>query len=119
MAIKVKRVYEAASDSDGLRILVDSLWPRGLSKAKAGIDIWLKDVAPSDGLRKWFSHDPQKWDEFRKRYFDELSINPGPAKDIADKAGKGDVTLLFGAKDLEHNNALALKEYLLKYGKRR
>jgi len=114
MNIKTKRVYEKYSASDGFRILVDRLWPRGLKKEAAGIDVWMKEVAPSDGLRKWFSHDPERWDEFKKRYFAELSDKPGAVKEIAGRAEKGGVTLLFAAKDEEHNNARALKEYLLR-----
>jgi len=117
MNIMTKRVYDNASASDGFRILVDRLWPRGLKKEEAGIDVWLKDVAPSDGLRKWYNHDPERWNEFKKRYFEELSSNPAPVKEIACRAAKGKVTLLYGAKDEEHNNAHALKEYLLRGGR--
>ena len=111
-AIKVKRIYEAANPADGFRILVDRVWPRGLTKEAARIDLWLRDVAPSTPLRKWFGHDPALWDEFRKRYFVELDQNPGPVEQILSKAKKKRVMLLFAAKDEQHNNAVALKEYL-------
>ena len=110
--IKVKRIYQAADPKDGFRILVDRVWPRGLTKEAARIDLWLKDVAPSTPLRKWFGHDPALWDEFRNRYFAELDQNRGPVEQILSKAKKKRVTLLFGAKDEKHNNAVALKEYL-------
>ena len=109
--ISIKRVYDQSSKDDGFRILVDRLWPRGLKKEKAGVDLWLKDVAPSDELRKWFSHDAQKWVEFKKRYFTELD---GKSEIVGRIDGGGDnVTLLYGAKDDEHNNAVALREYIL------
>lgn len=110
--IFIKRIYENPSREDGFRILVDRLWPRGLSKEKARVDLWLKDVAPSDDLRKWFSHDVQKWAEFKKRYFAELDEK---LEDIAKvREGEGEkVTLLYGARDEEHNNAAALREYLM------
>ncbi len=110
--IKVKRIYQAADQKDGFRILVDRIWPRGLTKEAARIDLWLKDVAPSTPLRKWFGHDPALWEEFRKRYFAELDQTPGPVEQILSKAKKKRVTLLFGAKDEQHNNAVALKQYL-------
>lgn len=110
--IKIKRVYESFDKNDGFRILIDRLWPRGLTKEKAKIDIWLKDVAPSDSLRKWFGHDPAKWNEFKKRYFQEIKGKAELIKTIKDKMRKGTVTLAYGAKDIEHNNAQALKEYL-------
>ena len=110
--IKVKRIYQAADQKDGFRILVDRVWPRGLTKEAARIDLWLKDVAPSTPLRKWFGHDPALWEEFRKRYFAELDQPPGPVEQILSKAKKKRVTLLFGAKDEQHNNAVALKQYL-------
>ncbi len=108
--ISVKRIYEKPSRNDGFRVLVDRLWPRGLKKENAGIDLWCKDIAPSDALRKWFSHDPRKWMEFKKRYFAELDDRSG-ALDCLRNAGE-DVTLLYGAKDEEHNNAVALREYI-------
>ena len=115
MRICIKRVYEAASPDDGERILVDRLWPRGLSKEKAAIDIWEKDVAPSAALRKWFGHDPDKFDDFRNKYRKELEDNPAIKRleDMIHHLGKDKkVTLLFGAKDETHNQAAVLKEYL-------
>ncbi len=113
--IRVKRVYESPSDQDGFRVLVDRLWPRGLSKESAQIDLWLKDIAPSDKLRKRFSHDPKKWSEFKNRYRAELDTK----KDLVLKLRlvekeKKKITLLYAAKDLEYNNAIFLKEYLQK-----
>jgi uncharacterized protein YeaO (DUF488 family) len=110
--IKLKRVYEAPSKDDGTRVLVDRLWPRGVSKNKAKIDLWLKDIGPSDMLRTWFNHEDVKWEEFRRKYFDELRSKNEFLEQI--KGQKGTVTLLFGAKNVEHNNAVALKEYLEK-----
>lgn len=115
MRICIKRVYEAASPDDGERILVDRLWPRGLSKEKAAIDIWEKDVAPSAALRKWFGHDPDKFDDFRSKYRKELEDNPEIKRleDMIHHLWKDKkVTLLFGAKDETHNQAAVLKEYL-------
>ena len=111
--VKLKRVYEKAEKSDGFRILVDQLWPRGLSKEKVKADLWLKDVAPSHELRKWFGHDPAKWDEFRKRYKKELSKNKELFDGIKEKIEENEiVTLLFSASDEKHNNAVALKDLL-------
>jgi uncharacterized protein YeaO (DUF488 family) len=112
MSIKVKRVYEQPEESDGFRILVDRLWPRGLNKERAKVDLWLKEIAPSDGLRKWFAHDPQRWIEFKQKYFRELVDKKELIHLIVQKAKKTNVTLLYGAKDEEHNNAVALKEYI-------
>ncbi len=115
--IQVKRAYDPPSTSDGSRILIDRVWPRGIKRETMKIDDWLKDVAPSDDLRKWFGHDPAKWDEFRRRYFKELDDQAEAWKPIL-KAGKqGKVTLLFGARDTEHNNAVALKMYLETHAK--
>ncbi|QKQ99033.1 DUF488 domain-containing protein [Metallosphaera tengchongensis] len=112
MTIKVKRVYESPSPDDGIRILVDRLWPRGLSKEKANVDIWLKEIAPSDELRRFFSHDPNKWEEFKAKYFGELKTNPA-LKELIDVVKKEKmVTLLFSARDEKRNNAVALKQYL-------
>jgi uncharacterized protein YeaO (DUF488 family) len=113
MDVKIKRVYEVPENSDGYRILVDRIWPRGLSKEKAGVDMWLKDAAPSSELRKWFGHDPGKWEVFKKRYFEELDNNPEAIEQIKKESKKHHVTLLFGAKNEEYNNAVALKEYLM------
>ena len=110
--IQVKRVYEPASESDGARFLVDRLWPRGVKKEALALQGWLKDLAPSDELRKWFKHDPAKWDQFQRRYFGELEAKPGPLQLLLDAARAGTVTLLFGARDAEHNNAVALRDYL-------
>ena len=112
MTIKLKRVYEEPDKSDGTRILVDRLWPRGLTKAKAALDLWLKEAAPSTELRKWFGHDPKKWRGFRARYQGELKRHPDELKLIKDKASEGTVTLLYGARDQEHNEALVLQQLL-------
>ena len=110
--VHLKRVYDSPADGDGCRILVDRLWPRGVSKARARIDLWLKDISPSDSLRKWFGHDPAKWSEFKRRYFAELKGNKAPVDLILERIHQGTVTLVYGAKDDKHNNAVALKEYL-------
>lgn len=112
MKAEIKRVYEEPDRADGVRILVDRLWPRGLSKEKAHVDIWLKDIAPSAELRKWFSHDPSKWAEFRSRYRQELRSKADLLADLKEKAAKGRVTLLYGAKDQDHNEAVVLKSLL-------
>lgn len=111
-AIHVKRAYEAPADGDGCRILVDGIWPRGVSKDELRADLWARDVAPSSGLRQWFGHDADKWDEFRERYFDELRANPEAVEEIRERLQRGPVTLLFGARDEEHNQAVALKAFL-------
>ncbi len=111
--IKVKRVYEAAEAGDGKRILVDRLWPRGLGRTEARIDVWLKDAAPSHQLRRWFGHAPERWEEFRKRYDAELRDQPQSwAPLMAAFAAGESVTLLFAARDAERNNAVALREFL-------
>ena len=112
MALRIKRVYDPPTSSDGLRILVDRLWPRGVKKEDAALDRWDREIAPSDVLRKEFAHDHSRWEEFRARYFAELDANPEPVKRIAAEARKGTVTLLFAARDTERNNAVALREYL-------
>ena len=114
MNIKIKRAYEQPAEADGFRILVDRLWPRGLTKEKASLDLWLKEIAPSTELRKWFGHDPEKWSGFRGRYETELKHNDDPVKTIIDKAKKGPITLIYGARDQEHNEAVVLKQYLEK-----
>lgn len=111
--IRIKRVYEPAEPGDGARFLVERLWPRGMRKEAVHMDAWLKDAAPSDGLRRWFGHDPAKWNEFRERYFEELGNRPQALQPIVEARKTGDVTLLYSAHDTEHNNALALKEYLV------
>ena len=110
MELKIKRVYEKPDKEDGLRILVDRLWPRGLTKENASVDLWLKDLAPSTELRKWFGHDPVKWKEFQKRYLQELEKNKEQGLLLKEQINKGKVTLVYGAKDEEHNEALVLKE---------
>ncbi len=112
MKIAIKRVYETASSDDGVRILVDRLWPRGLSKDRAKIDLWLRDVAPSTELRRWFHHEPEKWDELRRRYFAELTDNAA-ARSVLGEASRSKETLLFATKNEERNNAVALREYLV------
>lgn len=110
MDIHIKRVYEKPDKEDGMRILVDRLWPRGLTKEKAGVDLWLKDIAPSTALRKWFGHEPAKWDEFKKRYHEELEKNAEQVSVLKEQVKKRAVTLVYAAKDEEHNEALVLKE---------
>ena len=110
--IKIKRVYDRSSQDDGKRILIDRLWPRGLKKGDARIDEWLKEIAPSNELRKWFNHDPNKWSEFKKRFFTELLGKRDMVEGIISTARKGTVTLLFGSKEERFNNAVALKEYV-------
>jgi uncharacterized protein YeaO (DUF488 family) len=112
MAILLKRAYESPGPDDGFRILVDRLWPRGVSRRAAHIDLWLKDVAPSTALRKWFGHDPSKWVEFRQRYFLELRGKPEAIGLLNGHVRRGVITLVYGAKDTEHNDAVALREYL-------
>jgi uncharacterized protein YeaO (DUF488 family) len=112
MDIRVKRAYRAARRSDGVRILVDRLWPRGLSKDRFRLDQWAKDLAPSTELRHWFNHDPARWDEFRQRYAVELDSQQQAVKALLACAIEGPVTLLYAAKDEELNNAVALKAYL-------
>ncbi|HMO28321.1 DUF488 family protein [Enterovirga sp.] len=109
----LKRAYEAPSPGDGSRILVDRLWPRGLRKDAAAIGSWDKDVAPSADLRRWFGHDPARWDEFQARYREELRMIPGKLDALADLARSGPVTLVYGARDEEHNQAVVLRQVLL------
>jgi uncharacterized protein YeaO (DUF488 family) len=111
-SVSIKRVYDRFSPDDGKRILIDRLWPRGLRKEEARIDEWLKDIAPSDELRKWFSHDPSMWQEFRDRYKEELKEKKEEIERVRREAKAGKVTLLYSAKDTEHNNAIVLKELL-------
>jgi len=113
--IRIKRAYEQSSKDDGFRILVDRLWPRGVSKDKAHLDLWMKEVAPSDDLRKWFSHDPERWNEFEDRYKAELKDKNNLIKKIKGiEKNKGKVTLIYSAKDKEHNNAVVLENILKK-----
>lgn len=119
--IRVERVYDTAGDGNPSsrarhhRFLVERLWPRGIKKENLPMEAWLKDAAPSQGLRKWFSHDPAKWEEFQRRYRRELDDHPEAWQPLLEAARKGDVILLYSAKDIEHNNAIALKEYLQKH----
>jgi uncharacterized protein YeaO (DUF488 family) len=112
MTIKLKRVYEEPAKTDGTRILVDRLWPRNLTKEKAHVDLWLKDVAPSTALRKWFAHDPAKWPEFKARYKAELKNNASQLALLKRTITRGPATLLYGAKDTEHNEAVVLQDLL-------
>jgi uncharacterized protein YeaO (DUF488 family) len=110
--IKVKRIYDQPLSDDGKRILIDRLWPRGIRKEEAPMDEWLKDIAPSNELRKWFGHDPALWGEFKKKYARELRGHRDLVEKLKEEARRGTITLLYGAKDTEHNNAVALKEIL-------
>ncbi len=110
--IRIKRVYEPPSAEDGRRYLVERLWPRGLRKDALPLDGWLREVAPSDALRRWFGHDPARWEEFQRRYAAELDARPDAWRPLLEAARQGPVTLLFSARDTEHNNAVALKAYL-------
>ena len=112
MNIQIKRVYDNPDTLDGVRILVDRLWPRGLSKEKARLDYWAKDVAPSNALRTWYQHDREKWDEFKRRYRTELNGNPDAVEKLKDHFIGESITLLFSSRELELNNAVALKDYL-------
>lgn len=110
LKIRIKRVYEQPDKHDGRRILVDRIWPRGLTKEKAAIDLWLKEIAPSAELRKWFNHDPSKWDEFKERYLAELKGNSEQVRLLKQELDKGIVTLVYAAKDEEHNQAVVIQE---------
>jgi len=111
--ISIKRVYDPPSDTDGTRVLVDRLWPRGLSKERAHIDLWLREIAPSDELRRWFSHRPERWEIFRKRYIAELAENRSAVQKLLDLCRKGKVTLLYSTRNGEQSNAAALLYFLL------
>lgn len=111
-AIRVKRAYAAPEPDDGCRVLVDRLWPRGVAREAAHFDLWLKEIAPSAGLRLWFNHDAARWDEFQRRYFAELEQQPEPLEQLVSLIRKGRVTLVYGAKDELRNNAVALKAFL-------
>lgn len=113
--VRVRRVYDPPDPKDGTRFLVERLWPRGMKKESLKMDGWLKEVAPSDALRRWFSHDPAKWNEFRRRYWAELDAREEAWHPILEAASRGPVTLLYSARDTEHNNAVALKAYLGKH----
>lgn len=110
--IRLKRVYEAPTETDGLRILVDRLWPRGLTKERAAVDLWLKEIAPSTELRKWFGHDPAKWEQFQDRYWRELEENAEALDQLKEKCKEPTITLVYGARDEEHNEAIVLKAFL-------
>lgn len=110
--IQVKRVYAPPAPNDGIRVLVERLWPRGMKREALRLDEWLKEVAPSDNLRRWFAHDPAKWEEFQHRYFAELDGKPEAWKPLLEIARRDNLTLLYSARDVEHNNAVALKRYL-------
>ena len=112
MSLSLKRAYEAPSGSDGCRILVERLWPRGLSKQEAKIDLWPKDVAPSHELRRWFNHEPARWTEFRRRYFLELQARDGAVEPILERLRAGRVTFIFASRETRFNNAVALKDYV-------
>jgi uncharacterized protein YeaO (DUF488 family) len=110
--VHTKRVYESAAKEDGTRILVERLWPRGIRKEALPLDAWCKEVAPSPALRQWFRHDPEKWNEFERRYRAELDANPGPLQPLLKAARHGPLTLLYSSRDTEHNNARVLQAYL-------
>ncbi len=113
LPIRLKRVYDPPEDGDGYRVLVERLWPRGVTKERAHVDLWLKDAGASPALRTWFGHDPARWEEFRKRYSGEIRGRPGVIGELRDLlAREGTVTFLYAARDEEHNNAVALKEFL-------
>lgn len=116
MSIRLKRVYETPSPDDGPRVLVERLWPRGMSKSKAQIDLWLREVAPSTELRRWFGHDPDKWPEFRRRYHEELRVGPERLAPLLELLEEGSVTLVFASREERFNNAVALKEYVESLG---
>ncbi len=116
--IKVKRVYEKPEAADGIRVLVDRLWPRGLTKEKAEIAYWAKDISPSNELRRWYGHDPDKWTAFRERYGKELKANPDGMSRLLDYVKKGTVTFVYSSKEERINNAEALKEYIEAFGKK-
>ena len=115
--IHLKRAYEKSSAEDGVRILVERLWPRGLTKARAAVNLWMKDVAPSQDLRKWFGHDPARWKQFKQRYWKELKNKKDDVDVLRRKAREGKVTFIYAAHDEEHNGALALKEFIEQRGK--
>lgn len=112
MILLLKRAYEPPEENDGVRILVDRLWPRGLSKEEAGIDYWAKNAAPSNELRRWYRHEEEKWPKFQSRYLDELRNNRAAIEDLIGQLGQGKATLLYSAKDTQRNNAVVLKAYL-------
>ncbi|MCG7852007.1 MAG: DUF488 domain-containing protein [Methanosarcinaceae archaeon] len=116
--IRTKRVYSPVEKEDGIRVLVDRVWPRGMTKQRLQTDLWLKDAAPSTALRKWFGHDRSRWEVFKNRYFSELNAKPEVVKQLLELAAKGRLTLLFSARDTQYNQAVALKEYLISISKK-
>lgn len=111
--VRIKRIYEPAENKDGFRILVDRLWPRGLSKGSASVDLWCKEIAPSAALRKWFGHDPAKWSEFRRKYLEELKSRTSVIKELKElEAQNGVITLLYAARDEKHNQAVVLQKLI-------
>lgn len=116
--IKLKRAYDPPEPTDGTRILVDRLWPRGVKKEDAAIDEWMKDIAPSDDLRKWFGHDPERWEEFCKRYAEEVSQHSEQLRQLRELARKGPITLVYSAHDEVHNDAVALRNLILGHEKK-
>ena len=112
MIVRRKRIYEPSAPEDGTRVLVDRLWPRGLSKASAAVDVWLKEIAPSHELRRWYAHEPSRWEAFRTRYFAELDATPEPVAALRELIARGPVTLVFSSREVDLNNARALVEYL-------
>jgi len=111
--VKLKRAYQAPSSEDGVRVLIDRLWPRGVTKQKAALDRWMKEIAPSTELRKWFAHDPNRWEEFRSRYAEELSLRKNLLTELRSIARRGPLTLVYSARDEQHNDAVALRDVLL------
>lgn len=114
MSVYLKRAYEPPQTQDCYRVLVDGLWPRGLSKDALQVQEWLKEIAPSRELRRWFGHDPDRWEEFRRRYFEELEAKGEPLAELRERARQGSLTLVYAARDEAHNNAVALRDYLLR-----
>jgi len=112
MDIQTRRAYDPPRRGDGYRALVDRVWPRGVSKDELELDEWRKEIAPSTPLRKWFGHDPERWQEFQKRYFAELDAKPDAVRELVKRARQGRLTLVFGARDVDHNQAVALSSYL-------
>jgi uncharacterized protein YeaO (DUF488 family) len=119
LRIAVKRAYDPPAQADGQRVLVDRVWPRGVTKDTLRLDAWMKELAPSTGLRKWFGHDPARWDGFRERYFRELDAQAEAVASLLERCARDRLTLLYGAKDTAHNNAVALKAYLVKIARER
>lgn len=112
MSVNIKRIYDPPGHSDGKRILVDRLWPRGLAKEKAAVHLWMREIAPSNELRRWYGHDPRKWPEFKKKYIAELDANPEGIEELLKLMRKGAVTLIYSSKEERRNNAMVLKGYL-------